>query len=136
MIKKFKLFEKHEDIDPYGEEDWDDIRDFSEMSSTEIEQFLTENNYTNFYINSVEEDVLNPEAFYLYGVDEVREILIENFDHFDIAWGFIEGGVTEFYFKKTIESDEFIYKFHDKMKYGYKYPMFDNFRKIEVMPKK
>jgi len=25
MIKKFKLFDnKHDDIDPYGEEDWDD----------------------------------------------------------------------------------------------------------------
>lgn len=25
MITKFKLFEGHEDVDPYGEENWDEI---------------------------------------------------------------------------------------------------------------
>jgi len=29
MIKKFKLFESHEDIDPYGEEDWDNSGDYN-----------------------------------------------------------------------------------------------------------
>ena len=28
MITKFKLFENHLDIDPYGEEDWDDSKPF------------------------------------------------------------------------------------------------------------
>lgn len=81
MIKKFTIFEGHEDIDPFGEEDWNEFRlpyeyDVNVTIGARIQTVLP----TNVYILTVENmhgdaDAYTYQTVELNTIDDVKKIV-------------------------------------------------------------